>query len=83
MVFDYEKYYRENRHGLGEPAKKFVAFFDAYDRKGAKVLDVGCGQGRAALFLAASYAASNLARLSAIHFSISSLPWLGSFITSA
>ena len=52
MAFDYEEYYRENRHGLGEPTKEFVTFFDAYDRKGAKVLDVGCGQGRDALFIA-------------------------------
>lgn len=50
--FDYEKYYRENRHGLGEPTKEIVAFFDEYDQKGAKVLDVGCGQGRDALFIA-------------------------------
>ena len=52
MAFDYEEYYRENRHGLGEPTKEFVAFFDVYDQKGAKVLDVGCGQGRDALFIA-------------------------------
>lgn len=52
MTFDYEAYYRENRHGLGEPAKEFVRFFDEYDRAGVKVLDVGCGQGRDALFIA-------------------------------
>jgi len=52
MAFDYEKYYRENRHGLGEPTKEFVAFFDDFDRDGASVLDVGCGQGRDALFIA-------------------------------
>ena len=52
MAFDYEEYYRENRHGLGEPTKEFVEFFDAFDREGVKVLDVGCGQGRDALFIA-------------------------------
>lgn len=52
MAFDYEKFYRENRHGLGEPTKEFVAFFDDFNRDGAKVLDVGCGQGRDALFIA-------------------------------
>lgn len=52
MATDYEIFYRENRHGLGEPTKEFVAFFDAYDRTKAKVLDVGCGQGRDALFIA-------------------------------
>ena len=52
MATDYETFYREHRHGLGEPAKEFVAFFDAYDRGGLKVLDVGCGQGRDALFIA-------------------------------
>jgi 2-polyprenyl-3-methyl-5-hydroxy-6-metoxy-1,4-benzoquinol methylase len=51
MVTDYEEFYRENRHGLGEPTKEFVAFFDACGRKGLRVLDVGCGQGRDALFI--------------------------------
>lgn len=52
MATDYEKFYRENRHGLGEPTREFVTFFDAYDRQGSRVLDVGCGQGRDALFIA-------------------------------
>jgi len=52
MATDYEEFYRENRHGLGEPTKEFVAFFDAYGRGGLRVLDVGCGQGRDALFIA-------------------------------
>lgn len=52
MAFDYEKYYRENKHGLGEPTKEFVTFFDDFNREGAEVLDVGCGQGRDALFIA-------------------------------
>lgn len=52
MATDYEKYYRENRHGLGKPTKEFVTFFDQFDRNDAAVLDVGCGQGRDALFIA-------------------------------
>lgn len=52
MATDYEEFYRKHRHGLGEPTKEFVAFFDAYSREGSRVLDVGCGQGRDALFIA-------------------------------
>ena len=52
MATNYELFYQENPHGLGEPTKEFVAFFDSYDRKCACVLDVGCGQGRDALFIA-------------------------------
>ncbi len=52
MATDYETFFRENRHGLGEPTKEFVVFFDAYGRRGSRVLDVGCGQGRDALFIA-------------------------------
>lgn len=52
MAFDYEEYYRENRHGLGEPTSEFVKFFDKDEQEKSKVLDVGCGQGRDALFIA-------------------------------
>jgi len=52
MATNYEDFYRENRHGLGEPTKEFVAFFDDYEKENATVLDVGCGQGRDALFIA-------------------------------
>lgn len=52
MATDYEAFYRENRHGLGEATKEIVTFFEAYGRVGSRVLDVGCGQGRNALFIA-------------------------------
>ncbi len=52
MATDYEKYYQEQRHALGEPTKAFVDFFSRYDKQAARVLDVGCGQGRDALFIA-------------------------------
>lgn len=52
MPTDYEKVYQQQRHALGEPNKAFVAFFDQYDRQSADILDIGCGQGRDALFIA-------------------------------
>ncbi len=52
MTTDYEKFYAENRHGLGGPTKEFVTFFKNCDRTALNVLDVGCGQGRDALFIA-------------------------------
>lgn len=48
----YEKFYQETRKGLGEPTTEIVAFFDEYNFTASKVLDVGCGQGRDALFIA-------------------------------
>ncbi len=52
MATDYEIFYRENKHGLGEPTNEFVTFFNSYNRERAMVLDVGCGQGRDAIFIA-------------------------------
>ena len=52
MPTDYEEIYREKRHALGEPTREFVTFFDHYDKGNADVLDIGCGQGRDALFIA-------------------------------
>lgn len=52
MATDYEKFYQENRNGLGKPTAEFVTFFDEYSCAAAKVLDIGCGQGRDALFIA-------------------------------
>ncbi len=52
MPTDYEKVYQEQRHALGKPTKAFVEFFDQYQKQTADVLDLGCGQGRDALFIA-------------------------------
>lgn len=51
MAYDYDKLYGKTPNALGDPETVFVEFFD--QRKGPlRVLDVGCGQGRDALFIA-------------------------------
>ena len=50
MATDYENIYREQRHALGAPARVFITFF-AKLQPPKRVLDVGCGQGRDALFI--------------------------------
>lgn len=52
MAFNYDKLYGETPDALGPPTKIIVDFFDSLDRQEAKVLDVGCGQGRDAVFIA-------------------------------
>lgn len=52
MPTDYEKVYQQQRHALGDPTPEFVTFFDGYNKQNADVLDIGCGQGRDALFIA-------------------------------
>jgi 2-polyprenyl-3-methyl-5-hydroxy-6-metoxy-1,4-benzoquinol methylase len=52
MGCDYDKLYGETRDALGPPAAATVDFFDQYERRNAPVLDVGCGQGRDAVFIA-------------------------------
>lgn len=52
MATDYDAFYGDNPRGLGEPTGEFVRFFDEYNKACAEVLDVGCGQGRDALFIA-------------------------------
>ena len=49
---DYEKQYQKSRDVCGPPFREFVAFFERYHKTRAKVLDLGCGQGRDALFIA-------------------------------
>ena len=52
MATDYDRLYGESANALGAPTQAFVDFFDRYGREDARVLDVGCGQGRDALFIA-------------------------------
>ena len=52
MATDYEKLYRTSPNALGQPTRAFVDFFDTYPREAVNVLDVGCGQGRDAIFIA-------------------------------
>lgn len=52
MAYDYDKLYGKTRDALGQPTALFVDFFDRFDEPMARVLDVGCGQGRDALFIA-------------------------------
>lgn len=52
MAYDYDKLYGETANALGNPTAEFVSFFDQYNQAGAKILDIGCGQGRDALFMA-------------------------------
>ena len=52
MAYDYDKLYGETRDALGEPTAIFVDFFDQLEQQNVRVLDVGCGQGRDAVFIA-------------------------------
>ena len=52
MATDYNKIYGETPDALGPPTQAFVDFFDRYGPGPAGVLDIGCGQGRDALFIA-------------------------------
>jgi SAM-dependent methyltransferase len=51
-VTDYEKQYQESRDVCGPPFQEFVTFFERYHETEARVLDLGCGQGRDALLVA-------------------------------
>ena len=48
----YELLYQEGRDVCGAPFQQFVDFFNNFNRKNCRVLDLGCGQGRDALFIA-------------------------------
>lgn len=52
MAFDYDKLYGETPRALGDPTPAIVAFFEQLPPPRLRVLDVGCGQGRDALFIA-------------------------------
>lgn len=49
---DYEKIYQKDLNACGEPFIEFVEFFDQFENTKLNVLDLGCGQGRDALFVA-------------------------------
>ena len=52
MAYNYDALYGATKDALGPPTDVIVAFFDDYGNERARVLDVGCGQGRDALFIA-------------------------------
>jgi 2-polyprenyl-3-methyl-5-hydroxy-6-metoxy-1,4-benzoquinol methylase len=52
MAYDYDALYAAQQNALGEPTCDFVSFFETYGHANSRVLDVGCGQGRDALFIA-------------------------------
>ena len=51
MATDYEEVYRAGPNALGDPGRE-VTRFRNLDRPGLHDLDIGCGQGRDALFIA-------------------------------
>ena len=51
-MINYEKEYQNSRNVCVEPFPEIVEFFENYDDECATFLDIGCGQGRDALFIA-------------------------------
>lgn len=52
MAYDYDKLYGTTPSALGKPTQIFVDFFERQSETNFRVLDIGCGQGRDALFIA-------------------------------
>ena len=52
MGYDYDALYGEHSNALGDTNTHIAAFFEGIDTQNQRVLDVGCGQGRDALFIA-------------------------------
>ena len=52
MAFDYDELYGSTPDALGAPTPIFVDFFAKHGSTPQRVLDVGCGQGRDAVFIA-------------------------------
>ena len=51
-MINYENEYQNSRNVCGEPFPEIFEFFENYDDECASVIDLGCGQGRDALFVA-------------------------------
>ena len=51
-MINYEKEYQNSRNVCGEPFPEIVEFYENYDDECATVINLGCGQGRDALFIA-------------------------------
>ena len=51
-MINYEKKYQNSRNVCSEPFPEIVEFFENYDDECATFLDIGCVQGRDALFIA-------------------------------
>ena len=51
-MINYENEYQNSRNVCGEPFQEIIEFFENYVDKCATVTDLGCGQGRDALFVA-------------------------------
>lgn len=52
MAYDYDALYAKTPDALGPPTDAFTRFFRSLDARQLSVLDLGCGQGRDALFIA-------------------------------
>ncbi|WP_108815358.1 class I SAM-dependent methyltransferase [Loktanella sp. Alg231-35] len=52
MAYNYDELYGAQPDALGAPTKAFVHFFAAFKDEQLRVLDIGCGQGRDAIFIA-------------------------------
>ncbi len=52
MATNYDQLYRKTAHALGAPDRELVKFFETRIDGAVSVLDLGCGQGRDALFIA-------------------------------
>ena len=52
MAYNYDELYETTPWALGDPTKIFVDHFESLEKAELRVLDVGCGQGRDAIFIA-------------------------------
>lgn len=51
-IVKYDKYYADDPQACGDPFAEFIEFFGRHIPEPVRVLDLGCGQGRDALFVA-------------------------------